>query len=113
MTIYAIILLITLPLLALEAKLVNGGWFTNKFGEARGRRIDLVAAGFVRALAGTAFLAVMIDCVRVGRFEGVRIAATRAQEPFWFWSIVAVCLPSAVGFALWGFSDLVKGIRNR
>ena len=113
MSVCGIILLITLPLLMLEAKLMDNGWFTNKFGETRGPRIDLVAAGFVRSLAGTAFLIIMIDCVRVGRFEGVRIAATRAQDPFWFWSIVVVCLPSAIGFALWGYSDLVKGIRNR
>ncbi len=113
MTICGIILLIALPLLMLEAKLTDRDWFTRKFGEARGPRIDLVAAGFVRAAAGAAFLIIMIHSVQTGRFEGVRISASRADSPFWFWSIVGVCLPSAIGFTLWGFADLVKGIRNR
>jgi hypothetical protein len=113
MTICSIILLITLPLLMLEAKLMNSNWFTRKFGETRGQRIDLIAAGFVRTIAGTAFLIIMILCVQTGRFEGVRITATRAESPLWFWSIVVVCLPSAIGFTIWGLADLTKGIRDR
>ncbi|MBZ5523053.1 MAG: hypothetical protein LAP21_12515 [Acidobacteriia bacterium] len=100
-------------LMLAEGKLVESAWLKRRMDEQARLRIDGMASGLLLATMGGACVALNIGAWMAGEYQGVRLGTvTRADHPFWFWTIAAIFFPSSIAVVGWGLLEFVRALKQ-